>query len=328
MHSERQLLATRRASRRWVAASALLWATTGLGGALAPAAATPAALAEARTLIGGLALALVVLFRSGTRPFAGIAGLPFVISSAALAAFQWSFFAGVRGAGSAIAALVSAAFAPFAGDVLAAIRARRSPGLGFTLGAALLGAATTALASEPAGRASSASLAGVLAAAGSGIAYALYADTAAQPQRRASRAHVGTGAGSTVGSLDQPDASLAMTGLALLGASAVLAPSASSGVAALVSARGALVTAYLGLIATALAYAAFVRGLRGLAAPEALAILVIQPLAASAIGWLVLEERFDRGRLLATIVLLAAAALRSWRPTAHSLPTQTQEKTP
>src|SRR5262245_42808305 len=119
-----------RASGSWhdgrgaVALAALLWATTGLAGKLAPAGTSAAALAEARTLVGGLALAAVVAARSGWRPFRLAWGWPLVIASAALAVFQWSFFAAVHGAGSAAAAVVSAGVSPFASDALAAARSR------------------------------------------------------------------------------------------------------------------------------------------------------------------------------------------------------------
>jgi DME family drug/metabolite transporter len=287
------------ASRSWVAGAALLWATTGVAGAVAPAAATAAALAEARALIGGLTLAAVVLGRSGTRVFGLLRGGPLVVSMLALASFQWCFFTGVRGAGVGIASILSATFAPFAGDMIAAVRLRERPSLGFTAGAMLLLAATSVLAMR--------SFSGVAAAALSGVAYAAYADAA-------SRASAVPG---------DYDSSLALTAAALLGAAVALAPAALSGVPGLLSIRGVLVTVYLGVIATGLAYAAFVRGLRGLATPDALAILLVQPLAAAALGWLVLDEAIDGALALATFTALLAAVVRS----ARVFRAHTQEKT-
>jgi drug/metabolite transporter (DMT)-like permease len=72
-------------------------------------------------------------------------------------------------------------------------------------------------------------------------------------------------------------------------------------------------TAYLGSVATALPYAAFVYGLRVLATGDALVILVLQPLAAAAIGWFVLSERVELPVALGMFALLLALALRSWR---------------
>jgi hypothetical protein len=89
-----------------------------------------------------------------------------LLSIAALASFQWCFFAAVRGAGSTIAAILSAAFAPFAGDVLAAIGTRRPLATGAWSGAALLFAASSVLALT------ASNWSGVIAAAVSGIATA------------------------------------------------------------------------------------------------------------------------------------------------------------
>lgn len=294
---------TRHGGRGPVALAALLWATTGLAGKLAPVGTSAAALAEVRTLVGGLAIAAVVAVRSGWGPFRRAAGWPVVLASVALAIFQWSFFAAVHGAGSAVAAVVSAGISPFAGDALMAALLRGWSRAAYA-GSLLLMAALSGLAMAPG---LDAMLAGLSAAMVSGLAYAVYAEIASVRARAAlaSATHEG-------------DVSLALTALALLGAAAPLAPVAVKGAAPLASFHGAATIAYLGLVATALPYAAFVRGLRHLSTGDALALLALQPLAAAAIGWFALNERLDGLAAAATIALLAATMYRTWRSSAGS----------
>jgi DME family drug/metabolite transporter len=318
MDGELRTLAQSRESRLSVAAAALLWATTGLAGTLAPPAASTAALAEARTLIGGLALAAIVLVRSGVRPFSAALGWPLVLASAALAVFQWSFFAAVRGAGSALAAVLSAGLSPFAGDAIAAVRARGYDGARVLFVGAFGAVVVAEFVASGELTEDSGMVAGVLSAAVSGVAYAVYAELVSQ-----------LSVTSSPGPAPPTDASLALTALALLGAAVVLAPLASNGITGLASMRGAAVTAYLGIVATALPYAAFVYGLRALATGDALAILILQPIAAAAIGWFVLSERIELPVALGMFALLLAAALRSWRQStaAHSTElTRTREE--
>lgn len=318
MNTHLTAVTSRRDGVGLVACAALLWSTTGLAGVLASSATTPAALAESRALIGGLSLALVVVARSGFGPLVRAAGWSVVVASTALAAFQWGFFAGVRGAGSAIAAIVSAGLSPFVGDLLAAARARGHQRAGLSL-ALLLMAATIILVHDGRLLGAGTLLAGLFAAAASGVAYAIYADVAAARGRALMERT------STAGAPD-PDASLALTALALLGAAVPLFPVAQTGIAGLATPSGLALTAYLGLFATALPYFLFVRGLRHLATGDALAVLILQPLSAAAIGWVVLGERIEGAAAVATVVLLAATALRALRFSLLHSP-RAQEKT-
>jgi DME family drug/metabolite transporter len=319
MSTDRTSRASRRNGRRLVAVSALLWSTTGLAGVLAPKETTAAALGEARTLVGGLALALFVVTRAGFRPIVRAAGWPLLIASIALAVFQWAFFVGVRGAGSAVAAIVSAGVSPFAGDLLEATRARGHHRAGLIAGLLLMAAAVLVLRDEGV-RSGAPMIGGLVAAAASGFAYAIYADVAASQGRTAVEL-------SKSGRAPDPEAPVALTALALLGAALALVPAAASGLPGLVSVPGVTATAYLGLIATALPYFLFVRGLRHVTAADALAVLILQPLSAAAIGWVALGERIEGPAAIATLVLLVATALRSFRSSVINA-TRPEEKTP
>lgn len=304
-----------RGGRAAVALAALLWATTGVAGKLAPEGTSAAVLAEVRALVGGLTLAGFVLLRSGWAPFRLVAGWPLIVASAALGIFQWSFFAAVHGAGSAVAAVVSAGVSPFAADMLESARA---PGRPRVLGAVglLLAVAACALALSPH---VDPMLSGLSAAIVSGVAYAVYAATASQRARHAP----------SPSATPHGDTGVALTALALLGAAVALAPIAFADLGTLASIHGAVTVAYLGVIATALPYAAFIFGLRRLSTGDALAVLVLQPLGAAAIGWFVLRERLDGPAAFATVVLLVVTIIRSFRPSAGSRsiqPVPTEEK--
>ncbi|HEU6455217.1 MAG TPA: EamA family transporter, partial [Roseateles sp.] len=113
-----------------------------------------------------------------------------------------------------------------------------------------------------------AALRGVLAAVASGVAYAVYASVIA-----GDKDDRGGSAGLQC---------LVTTGLSLSGAGAVLAPFAWRSTWPALDATSLARLLYLGLLATALAYALFASGLRVLRTHHALSLLAIQPVAAMA----------------------------------------------
>jgi DME family drug/metabolite transporter len=200
--------------------------------------------------------------------------------------FQWGFFAGAVKAGSSVASIMSTAIAPLASDV---IERKRASGW-----ARWLGLGCCALAWFGAGAHGAdfiAAVGGGFASLLAGVAYAVYTDIAARIEQS-------SGAG------------VAVTALALLLASLSLLPAAWSALPAFASARGVVIALYLGLATTALAYGAFARGLGGVAASDALALLALQPLTAAALGWLILDEPHATPEVLALIALLGASASR------------------
>ena len=273
-------------ARGLVALAALLWGTVGFAAALAPAGVSAAALGAARLLPGGVALAalsgkpkqLPAMLRAHYR------GL--VAAALALGLFQWSFFAGAANAGSGVASIMSTAIAPIASDLMQRKRASAS--------ARWLGLVSCALAWFGAGAHGAhvlAAIGGGFAALVAGVAYAAYTDIAARVERNG-------GAG------------VVISALALLLASLSLLPAAWPALPAFASAWGVAVALYLGLATTALAYGAFARGLGGMSASNALALLALQPLTAAALGWLILDEPHAMPEVLALVMLLAASARR------------------
>ena len=97
----------------------------------------------------------------------------------------------------------------------------------------------------------------------------------------------------------------------LLGGALVLAPAFSRHASGLVSAHGILLTAWLGLVSTALAYALFVRGLRGIPASTAGTLSLAEPLVAAALAALLLGERLTPVAIVGASLLLAGIVFAS-----------------
>ena len=272
------------------AAAALLFASAALAARLAPEGTPAALLGAARLLLGGAALAAVL----GARGPAAWSPLPcgaLAIAALAMAIFQWSFFAAVALAGAGVATLASAAASPVVADALAAVRARRRPKSSEIIGAALTLLGLGCLAGDAAQ-----SGAGLALALASGAAYAVYAAQAARFERQ----RAGSG--------------LAATALSLLCAGGVLLPGAllhATPALPLLSVRAIAVVAYLGLAATALAYALFVPALRRLSAASGLAILLVQPLAAVLAAAVLFDEPVGAAHFAAAAGVALALAVRA-----------------
>jgi DME family drug/metabolite transporter len=70
--------------------------------------------------------------------------------------------------------------------------------------------------------------------------------------------------------------------------------------------NGWLVILYMGAVPTALAYGLFLRGMRTTPAPIASVIVLLEPLTASALAWLLFGERLTLVGILGAVVLLGA----------------------
>jgi DME family drug/metabolite transporter len=241
-----------------ILASGVFWGTAGAAAQIAPGTAS-VALADGRLVVGAIVLTLVIgpvrLWRE-----LKVLSLPILLlASLAMGLFQWSFFAAAVSVGGGVAALLSTGASPLFADMLEA-RGNDVPlplrwwldAAGYLFGSALLV------------KGFNLPIEGVFTAVFAGAAYAAYAATAAQMERQSGS--TGTG--------------LAVTTLALAGGGIALLPAASPQFGSLLSPSGLMMTAYLGVLVTALAYGMFVIGLRSVNVGTALALQVVQPMAA------------------------------------------------
>lgn len=256
--------------------AAILWGTTGTSQALAPTGASSLTIGAARLAVGGLALLILAFVNgdlsvhrnkvhSGGWPF-----LPVFAASVCMACYQVFFFNAVRLTGVASGTLIAIGSAPLIAGLLAFLQRRHALNWPWLL-ATLLAIAGCILLILP-GQAMQVQPLGVLLALGAGASYALY-----------------TVATESLVVRHSPGAVAAIT--FCLGALLLVPLLILGDLRWLASPAGILVALYLGVFATALAYALFTRGLSSTPAPTAVSLSLAEPLTASLLGIFLLGER-------------------------------------
>jgi drug/metabolite transporter, DME family len=286
--------------RLQVLLAAILFGTTGTAQALGPDTATPLTVGAGRIVLGGgLLFALAV----GSGGFHGRWPLRLVaIAGAGVAVYQLAFFQAVAETGVAIGAIVAIGSGPVFAGVLERLLDGSWPGRTWLAATTLATAGVATLTLASVGEASL-SAAGIGLALVSGAGYATYTITAKRLLR------------------------LGHTPIAVMGASfgagaAVLLPVLLLGATAwLRTPDGIALVLYLGIVPTALAYVLFGRGLRALDASEVTTIVLAEPLTATVLGALVLDERVGVGGAIgASLVLAGLAVLAFPRAAARLMP--------
>ncbi|RNC68051.1 MAG: EamA family transporter [Desulfuromonadales bacterium] len=275
-----------------ILAAAVLWGTTGTSQALAPVGASPATVGALRLAVGGLALLVVAVVRGGLR---GGGRWPLVATACAgifIAAYQVTFFAAVARTGVAVGTMVGIGSSPvFAGILGYLVRGER-PGLRWAAATLLAVAGCSLL--LVAGGGISVNPVGILLALGASASYAAY--TLAIKVLLDGRS---------------PDAVVAVA--FCLGA-LILAPLlVGANLSWVMDPRGFLVTMHLGLIATALSYQLFARGLRTVPVATAVTLSLAEPLTAAILGVAVVGERLTPLALCGIALLFGGLALLAVR---------------
>jgi DME family drug/metabolite transporter len=211
------------------------------------------------------------------------------------ATFQLLFFIAVVATSVSVATVVCLGFAPVLLLVLGSLQERRLPSAGraATVTTALVGLLLVSLVGG-AGDQAPHPLLGILAALGSGGAWALSADLA--------------------GPLTHQLDSLTVTTSTMCVAAGVLVP----GGLALAHLRGESLTTtdtkswlamvYLGVVTMAVAYVVFFTGLRSTSSGAAMVATLIEPVAAVLLAVVFLDERLTLAGLLGCLLILAAIA--------------------
>ncbi|MFB9477036.1 DMT family transporter [Nonomuraea salmonea] len=273
-----------------VVGAAVLWGTAGTAGLLVSA--DSVALAAARLVIGGAALALAAGagLRRVLRP-----GL--LLGAVAVAAYQLCFFAAVGRTGVAIGTVVAIGSGPVFTGLLSWILHGRRPSGRWTVAttAAICGCAALIVGGQADGGAQAGAqvVSGVLFALLGGLLYAFYAVTAAR-------------------AIDEGHESNAVMGLMFGGAAVLMLPVlALGGVGWLAEPRALLAVLYLGLGTTALSYFLYGRGLRTTPVTTAATLALAEPAVAALLGLVVLGERLApvsiAGLVLLGLSLVAVA---------------------
>lgn len=306
-----------------VLAAAVCFGTTGTAQALGPEA-DPISLGAARILIGGGALAAVALavHLSGRRgdatgtsvaptsggsvgprvrrrlsmPFG--AGVTVAVGALGVLAYQPAFFAGTAANGVAVGTVVALGSAPVLTGALDWALRRRFPGRVWIAATVLATAGVAILAAATGTGPSAVDPLGVAASVGAGASYAVY-----------------TLAGKSL--LDRgwtPSASMgSMFGVAAAVSLPVLL---TTDAAWITTPEGLAMALWLGLVTTTAAYLLFGAGLKRLTPATVSTLTLAEPLTATLLGVLVLQEQLPvtavAGLLVLAsgIVLLAVASSR------------------
>ncbi|MGK2906668.1 MAG: DMT family transporter [Desulfuromonadales bacterium] len=257
----------------FVLMAAVLWGTTGTSQAFAPAGFDSMVIGALRLAIGGGAMLLLVLLRSG---MSQLRGWPLKVTFAAAAftaLYQLCFFAGVAKTGVAVGTIVGIGSAPVAGGALGYLFRGERPGRPWFAATALAIVGCIVLTLSSGGDVRIDPL-GVALAIGAGIAYAAYTLV-------------------IKGLLDthEPDAVIAV--IFCIGALMLAPLLVGRDMAWLAAPRSIAVVLHLGLVTAALAYWFFVRGLRRVPVATAVTLSLAEPLTAGLLGFLVLGEQLN-----------------------------------
>jgi DME family drug/metabolite transporter len=268
----------------------VLWGTGGLAGSLLGALTGlhPIAVAAYRLLVGGGVATLFVLLKGGTLPRTRAAVRRILAVGGLFALFQASYFAAVSLSSVSIATMTTIGAAP----VVVTLAGRRKPGP-WTLVSVAGTLAGLALLQWSPGEATSLGGLGfaLLAAAG----FATLTLLTAKP----------------VEGLEP----LPTTAFGCLTGGLLLTPPASwSGMALPLHADVLVVVCYLGAVPTALAYAAYLRGLADAHPVLGALSAVLEPLTAAVLSAVLFGERLSGAAWCGAAVLVAALAVGYWRP--------------
>lgn len=280
----------------------MLWGTGGIGVHVIREAApmSVVTISAWRMLIGAVALlAVVALVRQlgDLRRLVRERPGHVVVIGVATATYQALYFAAVVAVGVTVSTVVSLGLAPVLVALVESVRERRVPGGGYlaVLAAALVGLVLVSMSAGSAGGPDP--LLGVLASIGSGTAYAL-------------TTLVGHELAKTSSPLSLATASTSVGAIAL----APLALAAGVGGSELVDPVVAGTLLYLGVLTMALAYLLFYAGLRTAPGSSAAIATLLEPLTASVLAAVLLDERLGFAGLVGGALILAAVAGLALRP--------------
>jgi DME family drug/metabolite transporter len=279
--------------------AAFCFATTGTSRALGPDSATSLGVAAIRFIVG--AIALYAITALAHKPLVTTVSLPlyiWIIAGFGQAMYGATFFAAVHETGVAVGTVVALGSAPILTGVLSAVLFRSLPTRRWMLATAVAIAGMSLIVLS--GKDTNVSAVGILYALGAGLGYALFA--------LASKRIVGSGVESDI-------AMARVFGIAAV----MLAPTLFFVNTEWVFTTGGVsLGLWLGIVTVAIAYWAYANGLRNLEPRETTMITLAEPVVATILGAVVLDERPAALAWFGIIIVIVALAYESRTTAAHS----------
>jgi DME family drug/metabolite transporter len=279
-----------------ITVTAVLWGTAGPAVAvigdltsLGPTSIGFYRLAVAATAL--LALAAATRRLSALLHAARAAPVRLLLAGVGLGVYQVLYFLAVVEAGVGVATVVSLGLAPIVTTAWESMRARRRPGRRQTAtsAAGLGGLLLITLAATTPAPSGTRPLLGLLAAIGSGLGYAATTLVSRDLAQRGDPITL-TGATSVIGAL------------------ALLPVAAADGLALPLAPGPLALLGYVGVVATAVAYALFYAGLRTVPGSVAAVLTLLEPLVAALLAVLILAEPLSALTVIGGLLLLSAVA--------------------
>jgi len=278
----------------YILAATLLWGTTGTAQAFAPEGASSLAVGAVRLLLGGVALLGIGVVRGSFQREQRWLQWPTLVAAASMAAYQPAFFAGVARTGVAVGTMVTIGSAPVFAGILGWVFSGKRPSRRWLLATtlAIVGCGFLVLSK---GRLA-VDWVGFGLSLGAGVAYAVSALASKELLIQYA-----------------PDAVTAVIfGLAALLLSPLLF---FVDLSWLTQPNGIGVALHLGLMATALAYILYMRGLVTVGVETAVTLALGEPLTATLLGLFLLGEQLTGLSLVGVGLLFAGLSLITFNKT-------------
>ena len=275
-----------------VLTGAVLFGTAGTAAALAPAGASPAALGALRLMIGAIILLVLIPLIGGSlrRLSALLRRRTVWIMAVAVAAYQPLFFGAVDRSGVALSTLLTVGTAPIISGLLGRAVLRQPLTRAWMIATAI---AVVGLFLRSWGELEMGDALGVAMALGAGVAIASYMGVAK-------------------GELDRGAHSVELPAAAYLLGSIVLIPILiSQRLDWVASVAGLAVVIYLGAITMSVANVSVIMGLRGMSSGPASTLLLADPLTATLLGLLLLNESLSWIGAVGLILVLIGLVLQA-----------------
>jgi DME family drug/metabolite transporter len=272
--------------------AAICFATTGTSRALGPDSATSLGVAAIRFIVGAIALfAVTALIR---KPHVTTVSPPlyiWIIAGFGQAVYGATFFAAVHETGVAVGTVVALGSAPILTGILSAVLFQSLPTRTWMLATAVATSGMSLIVLS--GNDTNVSATGIMYALGAGLGYALFA--------LASKRIVEAGVSSDV----------AMSRVFGIAAVMLVPTLFFMNTDWVFTTDGISLGLWLGIVTVALAYWAYASGLKNLEPRETTMITLAEPVVATVLGTLVLDERPAAPAWLGIIIVIAALAYES-----------------